>query len=119
MEDDLQNRTEELERKVNSMKEQILRVTRLIDQDNQEKNNLIQQSDQEMIECEERINQIYQEEKQVNYLIFFKFEIIKKVIDDRYLEYENRIKVYLNDAYDNRDEMKMKLNLIKETIEVK
>lgn len=61
----MQNRTEELEKKVNSMKEQILRVTRLIDQDKQEKNNLMQQTDLEMFECEERINQIYQEEKQV------------------------------------------------------
>jgi hypothetical protein len=47
------------------MKEQILRVTRLIDQNNLEKNNLIEQSEHEIIQCEERINQIFLEEKQV------------------------------------------------------
>lgn len=33
------------------------------------------------------------------------------------MEYENRIKVYLNEAYDNRDEMKAKLGVIRELIE--
>ena len=51
------------------MKEQILRVTRLIDQNNLEKNNLIEQSEQEIIQCEERINKIFHEEKQVIILI--------------------------------------------------
>ena len=63
VEDSILYKVEDLEIKVNSMKDQILRITRLIDQDNHEKDRLIKQSDQDLKDLEEKLGIFYQEEK--------------------------------------------------------
>lgn len=69
MEDDVLGKISDLENKMNSMKEQILRITRLVDQDKQEKEKFIKQIDNEIRDLEDRINNHSQQEKQVKLFI--------------------------------------------------
>ena len=108
VEDQILSKVEDLETKINSMKDQILRITRLIDQDNKEKENFVKQTDVEINDLEEKVVFYFQEEKQ----------IIRKTIDERYLECENKIKALLDESRDNKEELKNKLILIKEQVEV-
>ena len=73
VEDSILYKVEDLEIKVNSMKDQILRITRLIDQDNHEKDRLIKQSDQDLKDLEEKLGIFYQEEKIVKKKFKIKF----------------------------------------------
>jgi len=109
VEDEILSKVEDLESKINSMKEQILRITRLIDQDNKEKENFVKQTDSEINDLEERVVNYFQEEKQ----------LIRKTIDERYLECENRIKALLDESRNSKEELKNKLILIREQVEVK
>lgn len=100
---------EDLELKINSMKDQILRITRLIEQDNKEKENFVKQTDSEINDLEEKVLSYFQEEKL----------IIRKTLDERYLECENKIKALLDESKDNKEELKNKMILIREQVEVK
>lgn len=108
VEDEILAKVDDLESKINSMKDQILRITRLIDQDNKEKENFIKQTDFDINALEENIVNVFQEEKQ----------IIRKTIDERYLDCENKIKALFEESRDNKEELKNKLILIREQVEV-
>jgi len=108
VEDEILAKVDNLETKINSMKDQILRITRLIDQDNNEKESFLKQTDSDINELEEKVVNYFQEEKQ----------LIKKTIDERYLECENKIKGLLDESKDNKEELKNKLILIREQVEV-
>lgn len=108
VEDEILSKVDDLELKINAMKDQILRITRLIDQDNKEKENFIKQTDTDINDLEEKVVNYFQEEKQ----------IIRKTIDERYLECENKIKALLDESKDNKEDLKNKLILISEQVEV-
>jgi wobble nucleotide-excising tRNase len=108
VEDEILAKVDNLESKINSMKDQILRITRLIDQDNNEKESFLKQTDTDINELEEKVVNYFQEEKQ----------LIRKTIDERYLECENKIKCLLDESKDNKEELKNKLILIREQVEV-
>jgi len=99
----------DLENRINSVKDQILRITRLIEQDNKEKENFIKQTDNDIDELEERVTNFVQQER----------HNIKITIDQRYLECENKIKSLLEESRDNKEELKNKLLFVRERIEVK
>ena len=76
IEDDIHYHTEELDKKLNSMKEQLQKITILIEKDNKENNDLIEQSNLEMKECEEKFNKLFLQEKQVGLFIIYYLTLI-------------------------------------------
>ncbi len=108
VEDEILNKVGDLESRINSMKDNILRMTRLIEHDNKEKENFVKQTDLDINQLEEKVVNYFHEEKQN----------IKKTIDDKYKECENIIKRLFEESRDNREDLRNKLNFIREQVEV-